>query len=151
MQGLQGGRMTHGLEKRTLRRSPDRLENLPAEAAGMFPGRLNVHLDPTGVHGAEGTSETTAAPRDPPSLSQSLILLEGLFHFAHGHRVALVTNDPGVLYLDRGLLLFHLVDQHPQGLQKIERLESRNDGWPLELLGEERKGLSAEDGAHMAR
>jgi len=144
--------MAHGLEKRTLRRGPDRLENLPAKATRMLPGGFNVHLDPAGVHGTERVLETTAAPWDPPEPSpQGLILLKGLLHFPHGHGVALITNNPGILVLDRGLLFFNLVHQHPHGLQKIERLKACNDRGSLELLGDELKGLPAKDGAHMAR
>jgi len=57
--------MAYGLEERTLRRSPDRLENLPAKATRMLPGRFNVHLNPTSVHRAKGVLETRAAPWNP--------------------------------------------------------------------------------------
>jgi hypothetical protein len=144
--------MAHGLEKRTLRRSSDRLENLSAKATRMLPGGFNVHLDPTGVHGIERIPETTAAPWDPPESSpQGVMVLKGLLHFAHGHRVALIPNDPGVLVLDKSLLFFNLVHQHPHGLQKIEGLKACNDRRSLELLGDELKRPSAKDSANMAR
>jgi hypothetical protein len=112
--------MAHGLEKWTLRRSPDRLENLPAKATRMLPGRFNVHIDLASVHGAERIFETATALRDPPESSpEGSILLEGLVHLAQGNRVAFITDRPGVLNLDKGLLLFNLVHEHPHGLQEI--------------------------------
>jgi len=80
--------VAHGLEKRTLRRGPDRLENFPAKATRMLPEGSTFHLDAAGVHGTERILETTAAPRDPSEPSpQGLTLLESLLHLPHGHGV----------------------------------------------------------------
>jgi len=47
----------------------------------MLPGGFDVHIDLTGVHGAERVFEATTALGNPPESSpQSPILLEGLVH-----------------------------------------------------------------------